>query len=152
MIGYYPSNRPTTTPKPQNDYNTNNKPYYTNNQYHYQNDWNYDNQIANGQSPSSSAYPSQNSPLSSNNQNGYNNNYNPNHQQSNYQPVNNHQHNSYSGFVDDTGYAVTPSAVISNDDRPSNQIRPSRPTSSNNGYADHDYQEDYNYGSFQGIV
>lgn len=149
MIGYYPSNRPTTTPKPQNDYNSNNKPYYTNNQYHYQNDWNYDNQIANGQSPSSSAYPSQNSPLSSNNQNGYNN-YNPNNhqQQSNYQPNNNHQHNSYSGFVDDTGYAVTPSAVISNDDRPSHQ-QPSRPT---NGYSDHDYQEDYNYGSFQGIV
>ncbi|CAO1413521.1 unnamed protein product [Diamesa hyperborea] len=145
LIGYYPSNRPTTTPKPQNDYNSNNKPYYTNNQYHYQNDWNYDNQIANGQSPSSSAYPSQNSPLSSNNQNGYNN-YNPNnHQQSNYQPNNNHQHNSYSGFVDDTGYAVTPSAVISNDDRPSHQ-QPSRPT---NGYSDHDYQEDYNYGSFQ---
>lgn len=72
--------------------------------------------------------------------------------------MNNHQHNSYSGFVDDTGYAVTPSAVISNDDRPSNQNRPqnipSRPTSSNNGYGanDHDYQEDYNYGSFQGIV
>lgn len=158
LIGYYPSNRPTTTPKPQNDYNQNNKPYYTNNQYHYQNDWNYDNQLANGQSPSSSAYPSQNpSPLSSNNQNGYNN-YNQNHQQSNYQPVNNHQHNSYSGFVDETGYAVTPSAVISNDDRPSNQNRPqnipSRPTSSNNGYGanDHDYQEDYNYGSFQGIV
>lgn len=47
--------------------------------------------------------------------------------------------------MDDTGYAVTPSAVINDYNRPT---APARPT---NSYSD--YQDEgngYNYGSYQG--
>lgn len=96
-----------------------------------------------------SSYPTHlHSPVSSSSHyNDYNNN-------------NHNHHNNYNGnggggggnnggFLDDMGYAVTPSAVTVNNDYNRPQSAPSRPSSS--GY--NDYQDDgngYSYGSYQG--
>lgn len=149
LIGYYPplnSNRPpTTTPKPLSVFNTNSnnqKPYYQpNNQFHYQNEWNtYESNHIGAIPSTSSSYPTYHAPgsssvLSSNAGNNYNYNQNHNHHQTNVQ----HHHG---GFMDDSGYSITPSAVVSND-RPQSPVRPS--------YNDHDYNDDFSYGSYQGI-
>lgn len=93
-----------------------------------------------------SSYPTHfNSPVSSSSHNSHH-----------YNDYNNHQnnHNNYGGgsnggFMDDLGYAVTPSAVIINNDFNRPPTLPSRPTG--NGY--NDYQDDgngYSYGSYQG--
>lgn len=134
LIGYYPMNRPTTTTTTHRppSHDTNNKPYY---QYPYnQNEWNYEsNHIQHGSgSPLSSSYPNYNSPVSSTPQ----------------KPYNTYNYNNYGAFMDDTGYSVTPSAVVSGN-RP--QSTPSRPQNTN-GYQHQDYPDDgYNYGSYQGI-
>lgn len=63
---------------------------------------------------------------------------------------NHHYHQpsvQHSGFLDDSGYSIMPSAVISNDRPTVNhnnpQSPPSRPTPI-------DYSDDFSYGSFQG--
>lgn len=135
LIGYYPSLRPTTTttPRPSQD---SNKPYYP---YPYnQNEFNYEsNHIQQG--PSVSSYPTYHSPVSSSHN-----------VQNAYKPPNNYNYN-YGGYVDDTGYAVTPSAVVSNShdyNRP--QATPSRPQATN-VYHQQDFPEDgYSYGNYQG--
>jgi hypothetical protein len=90
-----------------------------------------------------SSYPTHfNSPVSSPTSSSSHNHYND---------YNSHHHNSYGGsngggFMDEMGYAVTPSPVIINNDynRP-----PARP--SPNGYSDyHDEGNGYDYGSYQG--
>lgn len=136
LIGYYP-NRPTTTSRPPIQ-DSNNKPYY---QYPYnQNDWNYEtNQIQHGPS-SSSSYPSYNSPVSTSH-----NNHNSQ------KPHNSYNYNNYGGFMDDTGYAITPSPIVSGNDYNRPQATPSRPQSTNS-YHQQDYPEDgFAYGSYQGI-
>ena len=93
-----------------------------------------------------SSYPTHlHSPVSSSSShyNDYNNNHN--------------DHNNYNGggggsnggFLDDMGYAVTPSAVTVNNDYNRPQSAPTRPSSSSYN----DYQDDgngYSYGSYQG--
>ncbi|CRK97948.1 CLUMA_CG011321, isoform A [Clunio marinus] len=136
LIGYYPTNRPTTTTTsrpPSHD--VNNKPYY---QYPYNtNDWNYEsNHIPHG--PGSSIYPSYNSPVSTSN--------------THHKPHNTYNYHNYGGFVDDSGYQATSSPVISNNHNYNHpQVTPSRPSSAN-GYQNNDYPEDvFGYGSYQGI-
>lgn len=147
LIGYYTSNqRPTTsttttttTQRPPVMFDSvgqNNRPSYykPTNQYHYQNEWNYEsNHISN--TPQTS-YPTYQSPLSFNHDYQFN------------RPTHSTQHQpQYSGFIDDSGYAISPSAVVSHD-RPTNHNRPvqsppSRPT--------YDYDDDYNgYTSREG--
>ncbi|KAG5680327.1 hypothetical protein PVAND_009839 [Polypedilum vanderplanki] len=141
LIGYYPLvNRPqmtTTTNLPP--FHDPNKPYY---HYpsHNPNDWNnnnnnyhqHNNNYESNNIPGSSSYPTYNSPVSTASS-SYNHNYNNN--------------NNY-GFMDDMGYAITPSAVTNNDyNRPPAHSTPSRPTNHYN-----DYQDDgngYSYGSYQ---
>lgn len=133
LIGYYPSLRPTTTTTPRPSHDVSNMPYYP---YPYnQNEFNYEsNHIQQG--PSVSSYPTYHSPLSSSHN-----------VQNTYKPQNNYNYNSYGGYVDDGGYSVTPSPVITNN-RP--QSTPSRPQSTN-VYQQQDYPDDnYNYGSYQG--
>lgn len=143
LIGYYPNNRPTTTTA-RPSFDQNNKPYY---QYPYnqQNDWNYEtNQIQHGPG-SSSSYPTYHSPVSPTH-----NTQNSQKPQNNYN-YNNNNNNYGNGYLDDNGYQVTPSPVVSNNDvynRP--QSTPSRPQSTINGYQSPDYDEGFNYGSYQG--
>jgi hypothetical protein len=139
LIGYYPQlTRPTATTTKLPPFHNPNKPYY-----HYpssQNDW------MNNYIPGSS-YPTHfNSPVSSPTSSSSHNHYNDYH--------NGHHHNSYGGsngggFMDEMGYAVTPSPVIINNDFNRPPSSPPRPSS--NGY--NDYQDDgngYGYGSYQG--
>lgn len=148
MVGYYPplnnQHRPppiiSTTQKPFNTNIHNSKPYY---QTQFQNDWNFEtNHI--GLSSTSAPYPTYESTFSTNHQNNYN--YNQNHNMN----QNHHYHQpsvQHSGFLDDSGYSIMPSAVISNDRPTVNhnnpQSPPSRPTPI-------DYSDDFSYGSFQG--
>lgn len=148
LIGYYPMNqRPTTTtyrPTNQFDSPANNKPYYHypqndhQHQQHQQNEWNYEsNHIPHG----SGSYSTFNSPISSSasfhtKPQQSNNNYNYN---------NNYANNIGNGFVDDTGYQITPSPVTNSFNRP--KPIPSRP----NTNSFDDYDDGYNYGSYQGI-
>lgn len=113
---------------------SNNRPSYykpNTNQYHYQNNWNtYEsNHIM------SNNYPSYQSPLS------FNHDYQFNRPQTSiHQP-------QYGGFVDDSGYAISPSAVVSND-RPTNHNRPQSPPAR----PTYDYDDDYsNYRPKEGI-
>lgn len=132
-------NRPTTTTTsrpPSHD--ANNKPYY---QYPYnQNEWNYEsNHIQHG-AVSSVSYPTYHSPVSSS--------HSSNTPQ---KPFTTYNYNNYGGFTDDTGYALTPSPIVSNNDYNRPQSTPSRPQNTN-GYQQQDYPEDgYSYGSYQGI-
>lgn len=135
-------NRPTTTQRPTTqrptfDYTNNNKPYY---QYpSTQNEWNYEtNQIQHGPI-SSSAYPTYHSPVSSSH-----------HSQNNHKPQNTYNNYNYGGYVDDSGYTVTPSPSISNNDYNRPQATPQRPLAPQ-GYQQPDYDEGFNYGSYQGI-
>lgn len=142
LIGYYPNNyRPTTsstTYRPtSHDTANNNKPYY---QYPYtQNNWSYEtNQIQHGQG-SSSSYPTYNTPVSSHNSQGSNKPQ---------KPYNNY---NYNGFSDDTGYSITPSPIVSNNNFNRPQASPARPQATN-VYQQQDYPDDgYAYGSYQGI-
>ena len=142
LIGYYPNNyRPTTTSTtyrpPSHDTANNNKPYY---QYPYtQNDWSYEsNHIQHGQG-SSSSYPTYNTPVSSHNSQGSNKPQ---------KPYNNY---NYNGFSDDTGYSITPSPIVSNNNFNRPQASPARPQATN-VYQQQDYPDDgYAYGSYQGI-
>jgi hypothetical protein len=120
------------------------KPYY-----HYpSSDWsnggtpsnnnNYQNNYESNNIPGSS-YPTYNSPVSSPTSASAYNGYNQNHNGGN---------NNY-GFMDDMGYAITPSAVTNNDYNRPVHSTPARPTNHYN-----DYQDDgngYGYGSYQGI-
>lgn len=141
LIGYYPMNRPTTTTTyrpPSHDSGNNNKPYY---QYPYtQNDWNYEsNHIQHG-SGSPSSYPTYNTPVSHNSQNS-----------NSHKPQNSYNYNNYNGYTDDSGYLVTPSPVVSNNDYNRPQGTPARPQATN-VYQQQDYPDDgYGYGSYQGI-
>jgi hypothetical protein len=151
LIGYYPhiqrptttSSTTTTTQRPvmfdSGGQNNNNRPSYYKppNQFTYQNEWNYEsNHISN--SPQTNYPTYQQSPLSFNHDYQFN------------RPTHSTQHQpQYSGFVDDSGYAISPSAVVSHD-RPTNhnhrpvQSPPSRPTYN-------DYDDDFNgYASREG--
>lgn len=139
LIGYYPNNRPTTTTQ-RPLFDSGGKPHY---QYpHNQNDWNYEsNHIPHGP-VSSSSYPTYHSPVSTAHKPQNNYNYN----------TNNNNNNNYggSGYLDDGGYQLTPSPIVSQNDYNRPQATPSRPLSTN-GYQNPDYDEGYNYGSYQGI-
>lgn len=143
LIGYYPMTRPTTstTYRPTNQFDSpaNNKPYYHYPQQndHQQNEWNYEsNHIPHG----SGTYSTFNSPISSSSASSFHNKP----QQNNY----NYNNNYGNGFLDETGYQITPSPVINNNNnynRP--KPLPSRP--SVNSFDE--YDDGYNYGSYQGI-
>lgn len=145
LIGYYPMTRPTTSttyrPTNQFDSSANNKPYYHYPQNdHQQNEWNtYEsNHIPHG----TGSYSTFNSPISSSSSSSSFHN----------KPQNNYNYNNNygNGFLDETGYQITPSPVTNNINNFNNRPKPlpSRPTSINNF---DEYDDGYNYGSYQGI-
>lgn len=151
LIGYYPMSRPTTTTTyrpPSFDPATNNKPYYHYPQNDHQNEWNYESNHI----PHEQTYSTFNTqPLSSSSTSGfYTNNKPSSHNNYNY---NNYGSGSVSnGFLDESGYQLTPSPVVSTSNNNDYLYRPKpqRPNRPSNGFDD--YDDGYSYGSYQGIV
>ena len=77
-------------------------------------------------------------------------NYNNNNNNQNYGSNHNHNHNNNGGFLDDSGYSITPSPVINNNDYNRPHSTPSRPNTNYNDYQNDDQGNGYSYGSYQG--
>lgn len=155
LIGYYPMNRPTTTSTyrpPSFDPPTNNKPYYHYPQNdHQNNEWNYEsNHIPHG--PTYTTFNTQ--PIATSSSSGYyGSNSKPSSSHNTYNYNNYGSNGGGNGFLDaDTGYQLTPSPVVSQNDY-HHRPKPQRPSSNrpSNGFNE-DYDDGYNYGSYQGIV
>lgn len=75
-------------------------------------------------------------------------NYNNNNNNNNY--GSSHNHNNNGGFLDDSGYSITPSPVINNNDYNRPHSTPARPNTNNYDYQNDDQGNGYSYGSYQG--
>ncbi|KAL7036259.1 hypothetical protein ACKWTF_008764 [Chironomus riparius] len=77
----------------------------------------------------------------------YNTNNNNNNNNQNY--GGSHNHNNNGGFLDDSGYSITPSPVINNNDYNRPHSTPARPNTNSYDYQNDDQGNGYSYGSYQ---